>query len=501
MGRRQAGAAEPENGGDLVKTAPVLEVHGLSVRYGGGDEVLRGLDLSLVAGEAVGLLGPSGCGKSTLARVVLGLLPPPGRLTAGSIRVQGLEAAGWGRHEWRRVRGAVLALAQQEPSQALNPVRRIGGQIVAVLAAHGWRRRPARARALALLAEMGLGEAGRFARAYPHQLSGGQLQRACLAQALACGPALLIADEPTVGLDATTRGEVLAALRRRVAAGMALLLISHEAAVLEAVVDRTVALTGRAATVAGAGESDGSRSAANGGPQRPYPLAPGPRPQAALLRATGLRKAYRRAGRSLEALAGVDLEIAAGETVVLMGPSGAGKSTLARCLAGLERWDAGEVWRAPEARGRAVQVIWQDPAGALNPRLRLAEILAEPWRIAGGMPPAERRRRAAELLAQVGLPADWLGRRPAQLSGGEKRRVGIARALAVDPAVLILDEALASVEPGLQEALLRWLEDLQARRGLAYLFITHDPALAERFGGRRLRLAAGRIQEAACVAV
>ncbi len=519
---RSAPCAPARTGPAAAAAPPLLAVRGLDVCYG-RTPALRGVDLALQPGEAVGLLGPSGCGKSTLARAVLGLLPPGGSVTAGAIAVRGRDVATLRRREWRQLRGAVVALAHQEPSQALNPVRRIGDQIVSVLAAHGWARRPARARAAALLAELGLGAGERFARAYPHQLSGGQLQRAALAQALACGPALLIADEPTSGLDAETRAAILSALRRRVEQGMALLLISHEPAVLAAVVARSVALPAgaagevpaakrRVASVAGS-EGEGVPPRRDEAPERtPNPGSTelsavtgwneatrrlSPRP---LLRAAGLTKTYTRAGRRVPALEDVDLTLSRGETVVVMGPSGAGKSTLARCLAGLEPADGGTLWRAPEVGPLGVQMIWQDPAGALNPRLRVGELVAEPWRIAGGVPRRERERRAAELLEQVSLPGAWLRRRPAELSGGEKRRVGIARALALAPAVLILDEALASVEPELREDLLGLLAALQARRALAYLFITHDAELARRVGGRRLILAAGRMEADACPA-
>ncbi len=578
---RSAPCAPAWTGPAAAAAPPLLAIRGLDVCYG-RTPALRGVDLALQPGEAVGLLGPSGCGKSTLARAVLGLLPPGGSVTAGAIAVRGRDLATLRRREWRQLRGAVVALAHQEPSQALNPVRRIGEQIAAVLAAHGWARRPARARAAALLAELGLGAGERFARAYPHQLSGGQLQRAALAQALACGPALLIADEPTTGLDAETRAAILSALRRRVEQGMALLLISHEPAVLAAVVARTVALPAPSAAAAGEVPATKSREAAAAGsegegvpprrdkaPERnpapgspepsavagwneamrrlsPRPLSgreqsPGPptrtpergesqagrgggsegeraypdvrkeperSPNEAmrrlsprpLLKAAGLTKTYTRAGRRVPALEDVNLTLSRGETVVVMGPSGAGKSTLARCLAGLEPADGGTLWRAPEVGPLGVQMIWQDPASALNPRLHVGELVAEPWRIAGGVPRRERERRAAKLLEQVSLPGAWLRRRPAELSGGEKRRVGIARALALAPAVLILDEALASVEPELREDLLGLLAALQARRGLAYVFITHDAELARRVGGRRLLLAAGRMEADACPA-
>lgn len=487
----------------------MLRIGGLAVAYGGMG-VLRGLNLEVGAGEAVGLRGPSGCGKSTLARAVLGLLPRGGCITEGWIELLGRPAAGLTAGEWRRWRGAMVAMAAQEAELALNPVRRVGSQMAAVLRAHPetapggrWRRGAARARVAEALAEMGLEE--RFARAYPHQLSGGQRQRVVLARALACparagGPALLLADEPTTGLDAATRAQILAALRRRVEAGMALLIISHEAEVLEQIAGRVIEMplgAGRAALGAGRkGRSVGRAAAGSAAGNRPaVPLLP-------LLRARGLEKIYRRGGRAIGALAGVDVEIRQGETVVVMGPSGAGKSTLARCLAGLEKPDRGEIWRAPELGPHGAQMIWQDAAGALNPRMRVGEIIAEPWRIAGEhLTGAERERRTGALLEQVGLAAAEAAKRPGELSGGEKRRVGMARALAVDPELLILDEALASLEPELREELVRWLGALQARRRLAFLFITHDPALAARVGGRQLRLQAGRLAEAAACAV
>lgn len=537
-----AGSAsqQPEEGRGTAaaEQMAVLRIRGLAVAYG-GSEVVRGLDLEVGAGEAVGLRGPSGCGKSTVARAVLGLLPRGGGITAGSVELMGRRTAELTAREWRRWRGALVAMAAQEAELALNPVRRVGSQIAAVLRAHPeaaparrWGRQAVRQRVAEALEEMGL--AAWFARAYPHQLSGGQRQRVVLARALACGaracplpaslapargPALLIADEPTTGLDAATREQILAALRRRVEAGMALLIISHEAEVLEQIAGRVVEMpsgAGRAGpgvarrALGPAREAARStladRSARSSGeprgsprPTRTRPVAP---PLAPLLRARGLEKVYRRGGREVAALAGVDAEIQRDETVVLMGPSGAGKSTLARCLAGLEPPDRGQIWRAADLGARGVQMIWQDAAGALNPRMRVEEIIAEPWRIGGErLTAAERQRRAGELLEQAGLPAAWMRRKPGELSGGEKRRVGLARALAVDPKLLILDEALASLEPELQEELLRWLEALQARRELSYLFITHDRALAARIGGRQLRLQAGRLAEAAACAV
>ncbi len=484
-----------EGGADdasCTAVTPVLDIRELSVAYG-ATEALRGLELRVAPGEAVGLCGPSGCGKSSVAYAALGILPGVGRIASGRIEIEGADVTRLSPRAWRRLRAARVALAAQEPGLALNPVRRVGSQIASVLRAHGWGRAAARRRAEEVLEEMGLPAAGRFARAFPHQLSGGQLQRVVLAQALACGPALLIADEPATGLDAVTRDQVLAVLRRRVQAGMALLLISHRAEVLEQSVTRLVRMGPRAGVEAGAPLGRETMRSIS-----PRPNRQAPRPsRALLLRARGLAKSYRRGGRGITALAGVDVEIGQAETVVLMGPSGAGKSTLARCLSGLERPDGGEIWRAETVGPRGAQLIWQDAAGALNPRMRLGEIIAEPWRVGdreGRIPERkERERRAGELLAAAGLPADWVARRPAELSGGQKRRVGILRALAVNPKLLILDEALTSVEAELREDLVRWLEALQQARGIAYLFITHDAALADRLGGRRLRLAAGQL--------
>ncbi|MGH9490781.1 MAG: ATP-binding cassette domain-containing protein, partial [Terriglobales bacterium] len=215
-----------EGGADdasCTAVTPVLDIRELSVAYG-ATEALRGLELRVAPGEAVGLCGPSGCGKSSVAYAALGILPGAGRIASGRIEIEGADVTRLSPRAWRRLRAARVALAAQEPGLALNPVRRVCSQIASVLRAHGWGRAAARRRAEEVLEEMGLPAAGRFARAFPHQLSGGQLQRVVLAQALACGPALLIADEPATGLDAVTRDQVLAVLRRRVQAGMALLL-------------------------------------------------------------------------------------------------------------------------------------------------------------------------------------------------------------------------------------------------------------------------------------
>ena len=471
---------------------PLLDIVDLTVGYGGASlPALDGVSLTIDRGECVGVTGPSGCGKTTLALAIPGLLPA-GTRTSGSICFDGRDLRRLSEPALRRIRGAAISVIFQEPALALSPVLSVGAQIGEVIRAHfPGGRDQRRSQVLEALREVGFGaDAGRIYGAYPHQLSGGQRQRVLIAQAVVCRPALVIADEPTASLDSASRWEILRLIRELNAGhGIAFLLISHSAHVLAAGADRIVALSG--GTIS-AGRLPGTPAA---WPAPNVRLPEGALPPAAssapepvpIVQVRGVTKRYERGvlrrGQSVQALAGVDLTIQQGETLGLAGASGSGKSTLARCLAGLEQVDTGDIvvdgrslttpspHRQPSS---AVQLIFQDSAAALNPRFSALDIITEPLDILGIDTGRERRRLALALMDRVELPRDRAGARPAEFSGGQRQRLAIARALAVTPRLLILDESLSGLDAETRGRVLELLADLQATAGLTYLCISHD---------------------------
>ncbi len=502
---------------------PVVVVRGLTVDYRRPDgtvhRALDGLDLELEAGRVTGVLGESGSGKSTLAATLLGMLPPEGRVVAGSIRVGEVEIVGLDEDQLRPLRGTDVALMPQDPGAALHPVLRVRTQIGEVLRAHGVRDRAVRtARITDGLADVGLVGDPRFASAFPHQLSGGQRQRVVLARAVAPDPEVLVADEPVSAADAPLRLELLDLLRRlAVERRAALLLISHDPADLARVADRVVVMrdgrvveAGEAATVwrcpgdAFTRELLAALPTLTGHPTDAASAADSP----VLLVADSVGRTYATAGRAVCALDSVDVVVRAGRTVAVVGPSGAGKSTLARCLALHERPTTGRIeiaGRDPWAvhglerrrLRRRVQLVLQDAATAFHPRYTVHEAVAEPLAVLDPAPAADRRRRVAAVLEEVELPAALTHQHVARLSGGERQRVALARALAADPDVLILDEALASLDLRSRARLVDLLRRLQRDRRLGFLLVSHDLATVTDLADEIVLLADGRAVERA----
>lgn len=480
----------------------------MSAHYGEGDTpaAVSDVTFSIAAGEVVGLTGASGCGKSTTALAVLGLLPPSARVN-GSIAFAGRDLTRLPERERRRIRGASISIVFQEPGRALNPVMAVGPQIAEIVRAHEpCSRAAARERAMAAMHEAGLGDAlpGIY-DAYPHEISGGEAQRILIAQAVVCRPALVIADEPTASLDSVVRTDILRLITQlRERHGIAFLLISHNALVLQSAADRVI-------TMAAGRLIPAPR-------RRPHPVPRGPSQppgsgDTAVVSVRGLAKCYRPQRwlgprrEAVAALAGVELSVPAGHTLGLAGESGAGKSTLARCLAGLEAVDQGEIRidRQDIARARRhelrrlrrqVQLIHQDSASAFNPRFTAAEMVAEPLTIEGACTRRDRSQRALELMSLVGLAPTLASKRPGELSGGERQRLGIARALAVEPRVLILDEPFSSLDAANVERITSLLEALQRQYHLTYICISHDLGLLAAFAPSLAVLERGRIVEA-----
>ncbi|HEU4689345.1 MAG TPA: ABC transporter ATP-binding protein [Vicinamibacterales bacterium] len=486
----------------------MLQVTNLTVSYPGRPPVVDGVSLSIDAGEVVGLSGPSGCGKSTLAASLLGLLAHDTTVT-GSIRFDGQELRGLTERELEHIRGTRVALVFQESALALNPLLTVGAQIAEVVLAHDpCTRADALQRARDVMTDVGFrDERGRIFDAYPHELSGGQRQRILIAQAIVCRPALVIADEPVASLDEETRAEILALIRRlNQRSGMSFLLITHSAEVLASTADRVIEMRGGTIVegVRPARTLPVSRSSASLTSRLRVPAGD------TIVEVIELARTYRQRGLfrthtpAVQALRGVDLSIVRGSTTGLTGRSGCGKSTLARCIAGLEAADSGQIridgTDITRLRGRALlpfrnqaQVIFQDSAAALNPRFTALDIISEPLVIQGIGTGADRRERAADLMTRVGLSPDRLRACPGEFSGGERQRLAIARALAVSPRLLILDEAFSGLDVATRDRIVRLLVDLQSAQGLTYLCISHDLDFLARFANDILVMEDGQI--------
>ena len=503
----------------------VLDIRGLTVGLPGGGErahAIENLTLTVAPGEIVCVVGESGSGKSVTAGAVMGLLPAVLRPSAGQVFLEGEDLLRASAAEMRALRGSRMAMVFQEPMTALNPALKVGAQIDEMLEAHADRlgRGARREKVLGLLADVHLPDPEQTARAYPHQLSGGQRQRVMIAMALANDPALLIADEPTTALDVTTQAQILKLMkelqRRR---GTGILFITHDFGVVSEIADR-VAVMRRGILV-----EQGPAAAVLGDPQDPYtrmliaavpraePPPPRPRrPDAAVpvLTVGDLQKSYGGrgmfgGGRAVHALDGVSIALQPGETLGIVGESGSGKSTLARCIARFVDPTAGHVRiggediallspRALHPYRRRVQVIFQDPYRSLNPRRTVGRSIVEgPMNY--GLDRAEAWARAKRLIALVGLDASALDRYPHEFSGGQRQRIAIARALAMEPDLLIADEAVSALDVSVQKQVLELLEEIRERLNLAILFITHDLRVAARLCDRLIVMLNGRIVE------
>jgi len=476
-----------------MSDTPLVELRDWCVRFGAARAV-EGVSLALRRGETLALVGESGSGKSLIALSIAGLAPPAAQLS-GSLRIEGREMLGAPESAWRALRGGRIGMVFQEAMGSLNPAMRIGAQIAEAIAAHrALPRAEIARRVLAGLSEVGLPDPQGKAAAFPHQLSGGQQQRVMIAMALAADPALLIADEPTTALDTTVQAQILALLAALQARrGLAMLFVSHDLAVVEGIAQRVAVM--RQGRVVEAGPTTQVFAA----PRHPYtatllasrpgvalrvPLADTKAVPALEIRDLAVVfRPHRLGGARLRAVDGVSLTIAPGEALGLVGESGSGKSTLARAAVGLAVPTQGTIRvfgqdpQEPQGRrqrARLIQMVFQDAAGSLNPRLTVSQILAEPLAVHALCAVGERRDHAARLLAEVGLEAAHLDRYPHQLSGGQRQRVAIARALAVDPRLLVCDEPVSALDMTVQAQVLALLGRIRRQRGLALLFIGHD---------------------------
>jgi peptide/nickel transport system ATP-binding protein len=500
----------------------LLDIRDLSIALPAGADrplAVERLSLSLRRGEVVCVVGESGSGKSLTALAAMGLLPRNFLPPRGRVLFEGRDLLTLPAAARRALTGRRLAMIFQEPMAALDPVYRVGDQVAETFRLHTDLNAAAiRDRVLALFREVRLPNPEHIGQSYPHQLSGGQCQRVMIATALALNPSVLIADEPTTALDVTTQAQILKLmldLRHR--HGTGILFITHDFGVVAEIADRVAVMKeGRLVEI-------GDRDAVLTRPEDPYTrrlLAAIPKlePRTArtglgrvVMTATDMVKTYRRrgflggGGREVKALDHVTISIRRGETLGLVGESGSGKSTLAQCVIRLVEPEHGDVTLADAAftglTGRAlrearrrVQIVFQDPYTALDPRQSIGAALAE-GPIIHGVPRKEAEARAQRLIEAVGLDRDAGGRFPHEFSGGQRQRICIARALAVEPDLLIADESVSALDVSVQAQILDLLAEMQARLGFGMLFITHDLRVASRICDRIAVMQHGRIVE------
>jgi len=503
--------------------APVLAISGLTVRTrhpSPGRAVVEDLGFEVHAGETLCIVGESGSGKSVTSLATMGLLPADSLApSAGRIALDGEDLLRAGPARLRELRATRMAMVFQEPMTALNPVQRVGRQVDEVLRLHTrLGRAERRRRVMDMLAAVGLPDIGRIHDAFPHQLSGGQRQRIVIAMALILKPRLLIADEPTTALDVTTQKQILALIRDLQAEhGTAVVFITHDFGVVAEIADRIVVMN------QGKVVETGTRDAILARPVEPYTRmlvssVPSLIPQArsapsdeTVLQVSGLRKQYggggllRRAA-PVTAASDVAFRVRRGEIVGIVGESGSGKSTVARCVVRLIDPTAGTVRlggddiatldrRSLAPLRRRIQIVFQDPYRSLNPRRRVGESIIEGL-LNYGTPRAQALEQAARALRLVGLPPDAIDRYPHQFSGGQRQRICIARALVMEPEVLIADEAVSALDVSVQAQVLALLEEVRSRVGIGVLFITHDLRVAAQICDTIVVMQQGRIVEA-----
>ncbi len=488
----------------------ILKLENLRVESITGAVLVDNISLELQRGEVLGLIGESGAGKSTIGLASMVYARAGCKITGGKVIIEDASARDLSANGRRELRGQKIAYIAQSAAASFNPAHRIIDQVTEMPIQHGlMKRAEARMWAVDLFRQLDLPNPDTFGSRYPHQVSGGQLQRAMVAMAISCRPDILVFDEPTTALDVTTQIEVLALIKRLIREhNTAALYISHDLAVVAQVADRIMVLRG------GKLIEHGTSSQILLKPADPYTTALVAERKAADKLSVdsdakrgetvlSIQNAIGAYGKFI-AVNDVTLSVSRGETVAVVGESGSGKSSLARLIVGLLPVSSGSVSFAGETLPpalkqrtrnhlRRIQFIYQQPDVALNPRQTIGEIVGRPVKFYFGRSPKEVKRRVAELLTQVGLPEDYAGRLSTALSGGQKQRIAIARALAAEPDLIICDEPTSALDQLVAEDVLKLLKRLQDELGVAYLFITHDLGIVRRIAHRTAVMLRGRI--------
>ena len=530
-----------------MSAEPLVKINKLSIRSG-EKTLVRDLNLALMPGKTLAIVGESGSGKSLSSLALMGLLPPSLQLEA-SILFEGQELVGLGEEAWTKIRGAEIAMIFQEPMSALNPSMTCGKQVAEMLQLHQkWSAKEIKGEVIRLFTEVELPRVEQIYEAYPHQLSGGQKQRVMIAMAIANKPKLLIADEPTTALDVSVQAEILKLLSQlQKEHEMAMIFISHDLALVKDIADEVLVM------FQGETKEYGIANQVFNEPQDPYTkglLAC--RPQSskpyrrlplvkdflseeasklellkederiqnakaliegeALFEVKDLSKYYRQKAGILgktELITGLQdfaLKIYPGESLGLVGESGSGKSTFGRLLVGLEKPASGsilyrskDISKAPASEWRRlhkeIQIIFQDPFASLNPRLKIGEALVEVLKQNTKLSNSEALLEAQELLEKVGLKKDQFGRYPHEFTGGQRQRIGIARALALKPKFIVCDESVSALDVSVQAQILNLLNDLKEEFGFTYLFISHDLQVVNYFCDRVIVMQKGQLVE------
>ncbi|MHB0953189.1 MAG: dipeptide ABC transporter ATP-binding protein [Allorhizobium sp.] len=514
-------------------TAPLLSIHDLVVNFHGGTSprtLIDHVSVDLAQGEILGLVGESGSGKSLLCRAVMGLLPSSQlSIDRGSVMLAGRDLVTASPAEMLAVRGSEIGMIFQNPSSHLDPVMRIGDQIAEGIRFHqGATARQAREAAIEMLAQVGFPQPARQYGNYPHEFSGGMRQRAMIAAALSCRPKILIADEPTTALDVTIQAQILELLLElRDRLGLSVILITHDLGIVAQTCDRIAVMRngqlveqGQKRQILSAPKHDYTRMLIGSHPS--LPAGEGARtspavadrllPTRPLLEVDDLHVRFRAGGsflragnRTVSAVKGVSLQVMPGDAIGIVGESGSGKSTLARAILGLTPISSGHVTfdgvdlaqqpsRALARLRRETAMVFQDPLNALNPRFTVGETLGEVLKT-HGMRAADIPARVDELLDLVHLEREFAGRKPRSMSGGQCQRVGIARALAVNPRLIIADECVAALDVTIQKQIVDLFAELKERINLTLLFIAHDLAIVRNLCERVVVMYHGEVVE------
>ena len=492
----------------------LLEIRNLCVEFHtavGVVKAVRDMSYHLDRGETLAILGESGSGKSVSSSAIMNLIDmPPGRITSGEILLDGVDLLKMPAAERREINGRRVAMIFQDPLSHLNPVYTVGWQIREALTTHGTDAAQAQAEALRLVGRVGIPDPAGALDKYPHEFSGGQRQRVMIAMALALRPDILIADEPTTALDVTVQAEVLSLLKElQRETGMAVLIITHDLGVVAEIADRVVVMEKGVLVEAGTVREVYKN------PQHPYTkkliaAAPGKgemhepvKGAEPVLSVRNVRKKY----GEFTALKGLSFDLLAGETLAVVGESGSGKSTLARILLRLDEPDSGSaLWKGRDLftlsptelykLRRDLQMVFQDPTQSLNPRMTVYQLISEAWVIHPDiLPKAKWRERVAELLTQVGLGPEHMGRYPHQFSGGQRQRIAIARALALEPQLIICDEAVSALDVSVQAQVIALLDRLRKEMGIAFIFIAHDLPVVRDFADHVMVMQKGEVVE------